>query len=821
MNSIAASLALNDAFSQRLAQVNTVLASTLQLMARLQAQVQNPITLRISAFDVIHNLDIIKQQIAALGTGSLIRISINSGEILQRLTTIRQQLGGDESILKIRFNTADITAEISAIRRQIDSELGNIQARIRIELPRSLEAMFVNLQRLVLQLISVTRQLRTRSSDADELRQALERIARLERQIADLQSQVNGRVREAGKSSSAWLSNIKGLVAAYLSLASAKALFEKTVGGAMEQQKMEDMFKARTGDAEIGKAMFDKFKAEALAAGQDVTKSLQSTLSFFSTTQNTDQLSQLNNLAQRLNAFDSAGNGIEGAAFALKEAMSGDIVSLAERFNMSKSDIRAFKIDDLGKAGNMEGFIKAFDQLLEKQQMGQKAFDTMMASPAKQVEVLGNNLRSTLADAGGAAVQSLMPLITMINTAFQNGTFQPFFDGLSSGLDWVVQNAISVLDVVTQIYNFFSSNWTTIEPIILGLAGAFGIWKGVVIASNIVMGIQNMLMAISAARSAYATGATLSQAAATTTATGAQVGLNAAILANPLTWVIIVIIAVVAALYFLARWLIKLWETNDQFAAGLMRAWNAILNFFDQVPIFFARVGYGIADAFDSAKVTSLKILDDLVNGAIDRINSLIGMLKKIPGVSLETIDHVEFAGSAAAEAEAARQSREASLAAMQDKASKKADEREAKVQKMLEDRADKRAKDQAAKDAEEAAKDKKNKDAAKGYDFSEWDSTHTGAGGGSATDNDKKNKLKKVDKVGKVEKPIDISKEDLKIMRDVAEMKNIQNFVTLTPTIQVKTGPVTNEANVDSIVSKITKKLNEDIVSTAKGVYS
>lgn len=218
---------------------------------------------------------------------------------------------------------------------------------------------------------------------------------------------------------------------------------------------MEDMFKARTGDAEIGKAMFDKFKDEALATGQDVTKSLQSTLSFFSTTQNTDQLSQLNNLAQRLNAFDSAGNGIEGAAFALKEAMSGDIVSLAERFNMSKSDIRAFNIDDLGKAGNMEGFIKAFDQLLEKQQMGQKAFDTMMASPAKQVEVLGNNLRSTLADAGGAAVQSLMPLISMINTAFQDGTFQPFFDGLSTALDWVVQNAIRVLDIATEIYNFF------------------------------------------------------------------------------------------------------------------------------------------------------------------------------------------------------------------------------------------------------------------------------------------------------------------------------------------------------------------------------
>lgn len=91
--------------------------------------------------------------------------------------------------------------------------------------------MFVNLQRLVLQLIRVTRQLRTRTSDADGLRQALERIARLEQQIADLQSRVNGRVREAGKSSSAWLSNIKGLVAAYLSLASAKALSKRQLAG--------------------------------------------------------------------------------------------------------------------------------------------------------------------------------------------------------------------------------------------------------------------------------------------------------------------------------------------------------------------------------------------------------------------------------------------------------------------------------------------------------------------------------------------------------------------------------------------------------------
>lgn len=42
-------------------------------------------------------------------------------------------------------------------------------------------------------------------------------------------------------------------------------------------------------------------------------------------------------------------------------------------------------------------------------------------------------------------------------------------------------------------------------------------------------------------------GATLAQAAATTTATGAQVGLNSALLACPLTWIILLVIALAAA----------------------------------------------------------------------------------------------------------------------------------------------------------------------------------------------------------------------------------------------------------------------------------
>ncbi len=616
-------------------------------------------------------------------------------------------------------------------------------------------------------------------------------------QSTSSQNKFNRSIKEGKSHGEGLLRTIKGIAATYLTLEGVKSLFGATIGGSMEQQKMEDMFIARTGDARIGTAMFEQFKKDALAAGQDVNKSLQGTLSFFSTTQNTDHLKQLNNLAQRMNAFDSAGNGIEGATFALKEAMSGDIVSLAERFNMSKTDIRDFGIDKLGKAGDMEGFIKAFDKLLEKQKMGQKAFDTMMASPAKQVETLGNNIRSTFADAGGAAVQSLLPLITKVNEAFKDGAFQPFFDGLSIGLEWVVQGAVNLVNMITQIYGFFSTNWTMIEPIVWGLAGA-------VTALYTIMLLTKLATISATAATVIQTLVTFAQMTATYGLTTAWATLNTVMKAN-------VIILMISLLIALGVWLVNLWNTNDAFAAGFMRAWNGIMNFFDQVPIFFVQVGNGIVNAFQWAKVETLKIIDGLANGVIDTINKLLNTLSNtIPGVSFDTVARIELASSAAAESEAIRQSGQNKVTGMQANAAGKAQAREQKVLDMLKGRAEQRAVEDAAKKAQASSGTDK-------FNFDKWNKAADAAQKASGDDKKKKN----IGTVDKIKGKVDISSEDLKVMRDLAEMKNIQNFVTLTPTVQVKTGPISNETNLDSIVSKITTKLQDDIASSAKGVFS
>ncbi|SCY93233.1 phage tail tape measure protein [Alkaliphilus peptidifermentans] len=77
------------------------------------------------------------------------------------------------------------------------------------------------------------------------------------------------------------------------------------------------------------------------------------------------------------------------------------------------------------------------------------------------------------------------------------------------------------------------------------------------------------------------------------------------------------------------------------------------------------------------------------------------------------------------------------------------------------------------------------------------------------------------VNEVGKIKNLVDISNEDLKTMRELAEMKNIQNFVSLTPTVSVQTGDITEGGfSIDTIVARITDALENEIAASAEGVY-
>lgn len=81
--------------------------------------------------------------------------------------------------------------------------------------------------------------------------------------------------------------------------------------------------------------------------------------------------------------------------------------------------------------------------------------------------------------------------------------------------------------------------------------------------------------------------------------------------------------------------------------------------------------------------------------------------------------------------------------------------------------------------------------------------------------------KVGKVGSVGRIEDTVDISNEDIKLMRELAEMRAIQNFVTLTPTVNVTTGDIRNDADIDTIIRRIEQSLEREIANSAQGVYS
>lgn len=323
-----------------------------------------------------------------------------------------------------------------------------------------------------------------------------------------------------------------------------------------------------------------------------------------------------------------------------------------------------------------------------------------------------------------------------------------FFAGMANAVTAVVSGITDLAAGVADVYLFFSDNWSQMEPMLLGIAAtvggltvAFLIMKGVLLASAAAHAIQG-------AAAMIASGSTLA-------ATAAQWGFNAALLACPLTWIVVVVMAVIGAFVWLTLAIMDMWQTNIDWKVGIIQQWNQVLAFFDQVPLFFQNIGYGIADGFSYAKVMVMQILEDLVNGAIERINKLIEFANQIPGVSIDTIGAVTFGAETKIAEEAARAARAAKLADSEANVAAKAAERE---RKLAEDSKQWYAEAEAKKEAEEqlppgeTAADK----------VAQSDPSPMTIAGG------------KLDSIGN---PVDISDQSLEYLNDIAEVQLLESL--------------------------------------------
>ena len=331
-----------------------------------------------------------------------------------------------------------------------------------------------------------------------------------------------------------------------------------------------------------------------------------------------------------------------------------------------------------------------------------------------------------------------------------------------------------VLTLIGQGAQWIYDNWSMIAPVFWGLAAA-------ALGYAVALGIQT---------------------AATWIANGAAQEFFTTLLTNPLFWIALAIGVVVAAIY---KWV--------QSVGGLKVAWlicvNFVMNLWNRLQLAFYTASVNIQNFMGDMKAGVLTILQNMVNGAIDIINGFINTLNKIPGVSIDAIEKVTFGTTAQMENDAAKQARAADLAAKQDQINSQIAERDSALSAM---KAEARAAT-AQREAEIAAAKAESAAAGNGSTEPDWSAY-------ANTDPGDIGNVDRVGSVGSIDEDVNIADEDLKFLRDVAEMRYVQNFVTLTPTVAVD-AKISEKVDVDEVVDKIERRLETEFEAAAEGVYA
>lgn len=147
------------------------------------------------------------------------------------------------------------------------------------------------------------------------------------------------------------------------------------------------------------------------------------------------------------------------------------------------------------------------------------------------------------------ALMAFQPVLAQMNEIANGDAFQGFVNGGIEALSVVAGVALEIFDLMIGIAQVTGDNWSWLGPIVYGVAAALAAYVAVLTIYNTVQAISNGIKAAAAIQASVHAAAEMMEAGATFTATAAQYGLNAALLACPVTWIILAIIALIAVFY--------------------------------------------------------------------------------------------------------------------------------------------------------------------------------------------------------------------------------------------------------------------------------
>ena len=390
-------------------------------------------------------------------------------------------------------------------------------------------------------------------------------------------------------------------------------------------------------------------------------------------------------------------------------------------------------------------------------------------------------------------------------------------DGIVNGLAAIATVANMILDLMINVASVVVDNWSWLSPIILGVAAALGVYygrlllvKGAELASAAVSGTVAVAKGIMAAATMLVTGATWAQVTA-------QYGLNAAMYACPLVWIIILIIALVALFYAAVAAVNKFAGTSVSATGIICGAFMAALAFIGNIFIALWNVAAEVFVLIYNLVATVANFIGNVFNdpvGAVCRLffdlaDTVLGVLQALAS-AIDAIFGSNLAGAV--------QGWRDSLGGWVDETFGKGTEVMAKMS------------------ADDLKLDRFEYGAAfdLGYNFGEGiDSKVSGLFDGSAMDSmgafDIGNTLDGIygntgDTAGNtaaMSDALDITEEDLSYLRDIAEREAINRFTTAEIHVeQHNENHISKDADLDGIMDAWANDFAEKLDVSEEGVH-
>lgn len=411
------------------------------------------------------------------------------------------------------------------------------------------------------------------------------------------------------------------------------------------------------------------------------------------------------------------------------------------------------------------------------------------------------------------ALAAFEPVLTRLNQVANSAQFNTVIDGAINGLAMLASVATGVLDLLINGASFVVDNWSWISPIVYGLVAAFIAYNAVALITK---------------------GINAAMALATFAQTAAQYGLNAALAACPITWIVVAVIALVAAIYAACSAIAKFTGIANSGFGVIAGGINVVIQFFVNLGLTVANIALGIWNALGACAQNIGIAFSNVISGVQSWFYNLLSTaLTVVAGIceALNKLPFVEFdySGITNAASDYASKAAEASgnikdFVSVGDAFSEGMSTFDTWQSGWVSDAFNAGANwgDGVASGVSDAVSGLFDMDLGAATDYGAG-GLGTGGYGDFAMDDLLGNTGQTAANTGAAADALSTSTEELEYLRDIAERDAINRFTTAEVKIDM-TGMqnrIEGGADLDGVISTLTDGFTEALLTAAEGVHA